>query len=416
MSTAAVQKPKDLFLLEGINILSFNKDFKQVALSKKDNIIYIYSVPDLMKTETWKEICQLKSHYQYISGLDWCPETNRILSCSYDKTSFVWDLVKDKWTPSNVVVTTKLGYLCCKWNKRGDKFCEGTSAKQLLIGYYNKDPKVKWWMGINIKAHKSSVVTCEIDPTSLYVLSGSTDLRIYISSCYLPEIDDAFLTDEEKKLAKPFGLILYEFKENSWINSVAWLPNCHVGLAAGQDAVITVVYAKEIKEKQIEIEQEQINDKEKEVGKEQKKHKEKHKDGKEEQKEDKKVLIDCKQELIKCKHAPATMLIPKDDNSFYAVCYDRNIFEYEKKGEQWEVKKVITAKKEDNKAKTSIGRGSVSAQLEMFNKMGQQKKDNLAVVTKQNLHLHKSQISSVNIKDKDIITTDLSGFVKYWKL
>jgi hypothetical protein len=48
--------------------------------------------------------------------------------------------------------------------------------------------------------------------------------------------------------------------------------------------------------------------------------------------------------------------------------------------------------------------------------MGQQKKENLAVVTKQSSHLHKSQISSVNIKGKDVITTDLSGFVKYWKL
>ena len=109
MSTAAVQKPKDLFLLEGINIVTFNKDFTQVALSKNDNVIYIYSVPNLMKTDTWKLLTTLKSHYQYISGLDWCPETNRILSCSYDKTSFVWDLIGEKWTPSNVVATTKLG-------------------------------------------------------------------------------------------------------------------------------------------------------------------------------------------------------------------------------------------------------------------------------------------------------------------
>jgi hypothetical protein len=108
------------------------------------------------------------------------------------------------------------------------------------------------------------------------------------------------------------------------------------------------------------------------------------------------------------------MLIPKDDNSFYAVCYDRNIVEYEKKGEKWEVKKIITAKKEDNKAKTSVG--VVSDRVQIFNTMGQQKKENLAVVTKQSEHLHESQISSVNIKDKKLITTDLSGFVKYWKL
>ena len=222
-------------------------------------------------------------------------------------------------------------------------------------------------MCVNIKGHKSSVVTCEIDPTSLYVISGSTDLRVHVSSCYLPEIDDKHLDDTTRPLAQPFGNVIYEFKENSWINSVTWLPNGLLGLAAGQDAIISVVHPTE-----------------------------------------------QKTDEIRCKHAPATMLIPKDDNSFYAVCYDRNIVEYEKKGEKWEVKKIITAKKEDNKAKTSIGK--VSAQREMFEKAGYQKKENLAVVTKQSEHLHESQISSVNIKDKKLINTDLSGFVKYWKL
>ena len=38
------KKPQDLFLLEGISYVSFNKDFTKVALSKKDNIVYIYSI------------------------------------------------------------------------------------------------------------------------------------------------------------------------------------------------------------------------------------------------------------------------------------------------------------------------------------------------------------------------------------
>lgn len=401
MTTPANQKPKDLFLLEGISVLCFNKDFTEVALSKKDNKIYIYSIKDLLKTDTWKLIHTLESHYQYISGLDWCPETNRILSCSYDKTTFVWDFteLKDekKWVPSNVVWTTKLGYLCCKWNKRGDKFCEGTSAKHLLIGYYNK--KTNWWMCKAIKVpkkidenaektketknkkekeetqnpHKSSVVACEIDPSSLFVLSGSTDLRVYVSSCYLPKIDDQFLTEEQKAAAVPFGQVIYEFKENSWINSLTWLPNGERGVVAGQDAVILVLNPKEEKEKQTEI--------------------------------------------IRCKHSPATMIIPKSDTSFYAVCYDRNILEYEKKDDTWEIKKTITTKKEgaDNKAKTQLG-GSVTVALLRFQKMQEIKKENLAVATKQASHLHKSIISSCNIIGKDMITTDVSGFVKYWKL
>ena len=365
--SAAAKKPVDLFLLEGISVLAFNKDFSQVALSKKDNLIYIYSVPDFKKTDNWKLLYTLDSHFQYISGLDWHPETNRLLSCSYDKTSFVWDLNEGKWIPSNVVITTKLGFLCCKWNKRGDKFCEGTSEKKLFIGYFSK--KSNWWMGINIKAHKSSVVTCSIDPTSLFVLSGSTDLRIYVSSCYIPEVDAQFLTEETKPLAQNFGQTIFEFKPNCWINSVAWLPSGNMGIVAGQDATLTLID---------------------------------HKDS------------EHKPEVIRCKHSPVTMIIPIDDNSFYAVCYDRNILEYVKKGDKWEIGKTITTQQEE-KGKAALS-GSVSARLQQFQTMGNQKKENLAVTTKQAKHLHQSQISSVNIKGKDLITTDLSGFVKYWKL
>ena len=365
MSKASAQKPKDLFLLEGISCVAFNKDFTQVALSKKDNLIYIYSIKDIMKPDTWKLLYTLDSHFQYISGLDWCPKTNRLLSCSYDKTSFVWEFSDKKWNPNNVVATTKLGYLCCKWNKRGDKFCEGTSAKQLLIGYFNK--KSNWWMGVNIKAHKSSVVTCEIDPTSLFVLSGSTDLRIYVSSCYLPEVDDQFLNDSTKPLAQEFGQVIYEFKTNCWVNSVAWLPSGNWGIVAGQDATISVINYSE-----------------------------------------------QKSDVIRCKHSPATSLIPISDTSFLAVCYDRNIIEYGKEGDSWKIKKTITEKGSgaQQKAKSSI----VSAQLEKFQKMGNINKDNLAVSTKQAGHLHQSLISSANIKGKDMITTDVSGFIKYWKL
>ena len=365
MSKASAQKPKDLFLLEGISCVAFNKDFTQVALSKKDNLIYIYSIKDIMKPDTWKLLYTLDSHFQYISGLDWCPATNRLLSCSYDKTSFVWEFSDKKWNPNNVVATTKLGYLCCKWNKRGDKFCEGTSAKQLLIGYFNK--KSNWWMGVNIKAHKSSVVTCEIDPTSLFVLSGSTDLRIYVSSCYLPKVDDQFLNDSTKPLAQEFGQVIYEFKTNCWVNSVAWLPSGNWGIVAGQDATISVINYSE-----------------------------------------------QKSDVIRCKHSPATSLIPISDTSFLAVCYDRNIIEYGKEGDSWKIKKTITEKGSgaQQKAKSSI----VSAQLEKFQKMGNINKDNLAVSTKQAGHLHQSLISSANIKGKDMITTDVSGFIKYWKL
>ena len=90
--------PVGLFLLEGISCMVFNKDLTQVALSKKDNLIYIYSIKDIMNTDTWLLLHILDDHVQYANGLDWNAHRNNILSCSHDKTSFIREFTNSKWT------------------------------------------------------------------------------------------------------------------------------------------------------------------------------------------------------------------------------------------------------------------------------------------------------------------------------
>jgi actin related protein 2/3 complex subunit 1A/1B len=81
---------KDLFVYEGISHLCFNKDYTKCALSKKNNIIYIYQIKSLNAPSKWIELQQLKNHDLYVSGLDWNAETDKIISCSYDKTCKIW--------------------------------------------------------------------------------------------------------------------------------------------------------------------------------------------------------------------------------------------------------------------------------------------------------------------------------------
>mgnify|MGYP003296446385 FL=1 len=85
------QKPKDLWTVDGISHMVFNKDFTQCAVSKKDNKVYIYSCVPLEDPEKWNTtpLHVLSSHFLYVSGLDWCPANNRLLSCSYDKTCYI---------------------------------------------------------------------------------------------------------------------------------------------------------------------------------------------------------------------------------------------------------------------------------------------------------------------------------------
>ncbi len=360
------EKPNDLFLFEGISYMVFNKHFTQVALSKKDNNIYIYSIEDIRNTDSWKLLYILDVHILYISGLDWNPYTNKILSCSYDKTSFVWNFNDNKWTSSKVLSSSKLGYLCCKWNSRGDKFCEGTSDSNLFIGYYNTE--AERWMTKNIEAHKSSVVCCEMDPTSLLVISGSTDFKVYISSCYLPKIDDFHLSEQTKSLAQEFGNILYEFPMNCWVNSVTWTPSGKLGLVAGQDSTIAVI-----------------------------------------------DYMEKNSDIIKCNHSPVTYILDNGEQSFYAVCYDRNILEYEKKEGRWEVKKTITVKKR-LKSEMDSEEFDIRKYIHICRSCPYPKPKVDTLRTKKNPHNHQSIISSINIKDEIIITTDIAGFVKYWDI
>lgn len=367
------KKPKDLFILEGISNLCFNKDFTKCALTKKDNKIYIYEVKDIKDTNTWIQIDTLKNHFLYISGLDWCPETNRILSCSYDKTVMIWEYNNQlhKWVPNNMNTTSKLGYLFCHWNTRGDKFVCGTSEKKLFMGYYSTS--ADWWTGRPIKGHKSSVVSARIDPSSLFIISGSTDMKVLVTSCYHPETDDAHLEAGMDKSAIPaFETVIYEVECGGWINNVNWSPSGAFGFATCQDGNVYVINP-----------------------------------------------IAATNEKFEASN-PGTLVIPKDDNTIYVVGYDREIYLYTKAGDKWSMTKKITegSSTTSNKPATTNAfggtSGGVAERLKMFGATAASKKASIVYTADKNDAVHFSQISSFTVKGNTIVTTDLAGFVKYW--
>lgn len=346
------------FSLKGISQISFNKDLSQCAICKNKNEIYICKIGNINDVTTWKIIKTLdEGHSQFVSGLDWNHITNRIFSCSYDKTAIIWYYKNDDWIPNHLVASTKLGYLFGSWNIRGDKLVCGTSEKKLFIGYLNE--KSGWWSSQNIKVHKSSVLCAKIDPTSLFVISGSTDLKIYVTSCYIPEVDDSSLTKETKPFAQPFGTPVFKFDCCSWVNCVAWspTPKSSYAFTASQNSNLVITdYRKNSVEE------------------------------------------------IKLNHAPIQFILPKSDTEIYCIGYDKEIYLYGKEGDQWLLKKKITQLPENVKANT----------LPNFN--GQEDKPSFIMEGPKMKHLHYADISSATLKDNNIITTDLIGFVKFWKI
>ena len=360
-------KPKDLFLYEGISHFCFNKDFTQCAVSKKDNRVYIYQVPDIKDTNKWVLLHTLKAHFLYISGLDWSAATNRIVTCSFDKTCFIWAFIQDKWVGTSLTATTKLSYLFVYWNNRGDKFITGTSDKKLFMGYYSQ--QADWWTGRNIKGHKSSVVCARIDPSSLYCLSGSTDMKVMVTSVYEPTIDDQFLAPGAQP--QPFGTEIMNVDCGSWINSVCWNTTGSFGVAAAQDANIYII-----------------------------------------------DYINNSAQSIPLAHGAVSMVVPCGENSFYAVGFDREIYLYANEGGAWTMKKKITGTNEKAAgASSSMGglKGGIAERMKKFEKAGVNTKTSIIYTAQTtNKNLHQSPLTSFVVNGNKIITSDIAGFVKYW--
>lgn len=133
---------------------------------------------------------------QYICSVDWSAESNKIISSSHDRNIYVWSLNQtlNKWLPELVVYKTKVSVLDVKWSKRGDKFSATTGSKLVSTGYFSDE--TGWWTCQSMKEHKSSVTCARFDASGLFILSGSTDLKAYISSSYIQEIDDKYTYDK----------------------------------------------------------------------------------------------------------------------------------------------------------------------------------------------------------------------------
>ena len=85
---------------------------------------------------------------------------------------------------------TKISVSEVKWSKDGDKFL-ACSSKLLATGYYEKESE--WWTCKSIKEHISFVSCARFDSSGLFILSGSTDKKGFVSSSYIESVDEGKL-------------------------------------------------------------------------------------------------------------------------------------------------------------------------------------------------------------------------------
>lgn len=121
--------------------------------------------------------------------------------------------------------------------------------------------------------------------------------------------------------------------------------------------------------------------------------------------------------IINLKHNACSRVIPISDTKLFLISFDRQIFQYELINDKWTNTKVLTDPVEDkssqNEVQNSIA-GSVASRAMMFGQGTMKKSSLLPNIVKVKSNIHKANICSVAVRENQLITCDLAGFIKTW--
>lgn len=201
---------------------AYNKDESKVALSLNDEKVLIFA----RKGQKWEKEAELIEHSGKVTGLDWAPNSNAIVSCSSDRNAFVWQLNdKNIWKPELVVLRINRGAICVKWSPQENKFAVGTGSRVIAICYYDDDNK--WWASKSIKKPiRSSVLSISWHPNNYLIAAGTSDHKCRVFSAYLKQIESK-PNGNEWGTRLPFGELLAEYGSSNggWVHDVRFNPD-----------------------------------------------------------------------------------------------------------------------------------------------------------------------------------------------
>lgn len=225
-------------LVQAISCMAWNGDKTRVALSPGNSEIHIYKTNNSEDFEKWEIEHKLTDHDHYVTGIDWAPKSNKILSCSQDRNAYVWEYSakESQWKPTLVLLRLTKAATCCKWSPNEDKFAVGSAAKMISVCFYEEANK--WYISKMIKKHKSTIKSVAWHPSDNTLLStGSSDMKARTFNTYIKEVDGKRSTDNKLK----FGDAFVEYTSKGWVHSVQFSPNGKWLAFIGHDSTVQFV-------------------------------------------------------------------------------------------------------------------------------------------------------------------------------
>jgi actin related protein 2/3 complex subunit 1A/1B len=212
-----------------------------LALCPNNNEVWIYSGCHAPDSKTWVKQYVLKEHDMIVSGIDWCPVTNRIVTASHDRCAWVFVFDGETWQPQTVILRLSRGATRVKWSPDGQKFAVGSSCRFVPVCHY--DEELNWWVGKMLRKHKSTIVSVAWHPNSQLLATACTDHKCRVFTAHIPEVDGMEPDPGCFAEAGVFGEVLAEFDSSKgWVEDVAWSPNGSKLAFCGHDSTLTVVH------------------------------------------------------------------------------------------------------------------------------------------------------------------------------
>ncbi|CAI5527639.1 unnamed protein product, partial [Closterium sp. Naga37s-1] len=159
-----------------------------VAVSPRTSELWIFKANIADDEKQWEKLHTLSKHEDLISGVDWGAKKNRIVTCSHDRNSYVWNWVEGEWRAALVILRLNRAALCVAWSPQENKFAVGSGSKTVSVCYYDDDNS--WWVSKVIrKKHASSVTSVAWHPNNLLLATTCTDNKCRIFSATIKGVD-----------------------------------------------------------------------------------------------------------------------------------------------------------------------------------------------------------------------------------
>ncbi|CAN6826579.1 unnamed protein product [Brassica oleracea] len=221
---------------ESITCHAWSPDLSMVALCPNNNEVHIYK----SSQDQWERLHVLEKHDQIVSGIDWSSKSNKIVTVSHDRNSYVWSLEGGEWVPTLVILRLNRAALCVQWSPKENKFAVGSGAKTVCICYYEQENN--WWVSKLIrKRHESSVTSVAWHPNNILLATTSTDGKCRVFSTFIKGVDTKDPQAGSPAESKFGEQILQLDLSYSWTFGVKWSPSGNTLAYVGHSSMIYFV-------------------------------------------------------------------------------------------------------------------------------------------------------------------------------